>query len=190
MSVKTRRRTLDQYFTDQKLVYHFLRRVPANGVILEPCVGQGHIVRATFDYCQERNQLAPFFFTNDLDPQFEADFHLDAGDPTASVWRTTYDWVLTNAPYNEVHRILPLALAHVRQGVAFLNRWTYLEPAGNRAEWLETHASEMSDLIIFGQPRPSFSGNGSTDTATTAWMVWRPGWTAGTKVSFVYGWNQ
>ena len=31
----------------------------------------------------------------------------------------------------------------------------------------------MRHLIVFSQPRPSFTGNGRTDSTTTAWLVWQ-----------------
>ena len=31
----------------------------------------------------------------------------------------------------------------------------------------------MSHLIVFSQPRHSFTGNGRTDSTTTAWFVWQ-----------------
>jgi hypothetical protein len=76
--------------------------------------------------------------------------------------------------------------AHV--GVAFLLRLSFLEPTNGRAAWLQAHEAELSHLLIFGSPRPSFTDDGRTDSATVAWMVWRRGWTGRTQVRFVTGW--
>jgi hypothetical protein len=38
---------------------------------------------------------------------------------------------------------------------------------------LKEMAPAMSHLIVFSQPRPSFTGNGRTDSTTTAWFVWQ-----------------
>jgi hypothetical protein len=130
--------------------------------------------------------------TNDINPEYHTDFISDAGDPCSPIWhglRAPYDWVVTNPPFTDVHRILPLAWEHCQIGVAFLLRLSYLEPARDRAVWLEAHKSFMSHLIIFN-PRPSFTGDGNTDSVTAAWMVWRRAHRGGLQIEFAAEWKK
>ena len=201
------RRKLDLYETDGLLTRHLLRRVNIRGRIVEPAAGPGAIARVFLGY---------EVITNDIDPQHPTHFHGDATDPFHPMWNKPFgeaqwvkdeselvpperqkrfqpDWVIANPPFNEAHNILPLAYSAAQVGVAFLLRLSYLEPCGNRGAWLQAHAPYMTNLIIFGQPRPSFTGNGRTDNVTTAWMVWRKPHLVplenSTKMDFVPNWK-
>jgi len=149
---------------------------------LEPCNGHSAI-----------SDLLPSFTTNDIDENKPADFHYDAS-VSDGLWQYAprFNWVITNPPFSLAHKILPLAYENSYSGVAFLLRLTYLEPCGNRADWLKKHADKMSHLIVFN-PRPKFKANKkgklATDSATVAWMVWQRDWTKGTNVVFVDSWN-
>jgi hypothetical protein len=80
------------------------------------------------------------------------------------------DWVITNPPFNVAHKILPLALEHCNKGVIALLRLTYLESCKNRASWLRRYQDNLS--ILFLPRRVSFTGDGRTDSACTAWFIW------------------
>ena len=69
-----------------------------------------------------------------------------------------------------------------------LLRLTFLEPTVARAELLQQLAPFLSDVIVFGQPRPSFTDDRRTDSVTTAWLVWQKGWNQGARVRFAVGW--
>jgi uncharacterized UPF0146 family protein len=187
------RRKLDFYETDEMLTRHLLQRVNIRGKVIEPTAGPGAMARVLVAHgCQ--------VITNDIDPQHPTDTHEDATDPFAPMWNPYVqpDWVVANPPFTVAHDILPLAYSAAKIGVAFLLRLSYLEPCANRGAWLDAHASNMTDLIIFGQPRPSFTGDGRTDNVTTAWMVWKkPGRyvtaeydDCGTRVHFVPNWKE
>lgn len=185
------RRHNDFYETNDKLTQHLLERVDIRGVVAEPCVGDGAISRVLAS-----SDLITGIITNDIDLKFTADYHGDAADPFHSIWdprEVMADWFITNPPFLIASDILPMAYDAARLGVAFLLRLSYLEPCQNRAAWLSEHARWLTDVIIFGQPRPSFTGNGRTDNVTTAWMVWRKphlipsGYN--TRVDFVPNWK-
>lgn len=163
------RRPLDAYYTERRVTDSLLLRVrDISGVVCEPCAGDGMMAATLAQHTGVRMVV-----TNDIDPCQPSQFHGDAGDPCAPVWKCKANWVITNPPFSEAHRILPVAFSHALVGVAFLLRLSYLEPAKNRAEWFNRYGDCMTNLIVFGQPRPSFTGNGQTDSVTTAWMVWR-----------------
>jgi len=127
--------------------------------------------------------------TNDLDVTHTADYHDNACDGKAMIWGRPIDWVVTNPPFSDAAAILPIAFEQARVGVAFLLRLTFLEPCPNRGEWLRLNARHMTHLIVFGQPRPSFTGAG-TDSATVAWMVWnKKRLYQGCHTHFVTGWQ-
>lgn len=164
------RRLLDLYPTDTRVTAAFLRVEDVGGVVAEPCAGPGWMASVL-----EADGRITSVITNDIDAQHDADYHDDAADPTAVIWQRPIDWVITNPPFNAAHRILPVAFAVARVGVAFLLRLSYAEPADNRAQWLKAHADHMTRQMILN-PRPSFTGDGSTDSVTAAWFVWRKGW--------------
>lgn len=170
------RRSNDFYPTDEALVKRLLENVDIRGVVLEPCAGDGRMAAAL------RATTGRAVVTCDVDPAHYPDHVLDM--TRVENWRRfSPDWVVTNPPFSAAPQILPLAMERARVGVAFLLRLTYLEPAGNRADWLQDQADHMTRLIVFGQPRPAFRQGEinpktgklyTTDNATTAWMVWQP----------------
>ena len=178
------RRPLDAYPTPARLTDALLQDVPIAGHVLEPCAGAGLMADAL--------QAAPdvcVVYRNDISLVYDTLWTNDATDPSAVIWGLPLSWVVTNPPYNEAAAILANAYRSATIGVAFLLRLSFLEPTNGRRGWLQAHQKELSDLLIFGSPRPSFTDNGRTDSTTVAWMVWRHGWNQGTAVRFVTGWN-
>lgn len=178
------RRPLDAYPTPTRLTDALLRHVPIAGHVLEPCAGAGLMADSLIAAPDVR-----VVYRNDISPGYDTLYTNDATDPDTVIWNIAPDWVVTNPPYNEAAAILVNAYRSATIGVAFLLRLSFLEPTNGRREWLQAHQEELSDLLIFGSPRPSFTDNGRTDSATVAWMVWRHGWRRGTAVRFVTGWD-
>jgi hypothetical protein len=131
------------------------------GRVFEPCAGDRDIADVLTDAGCE-------VVANDLDRSRSADLHGDARDP--KFWQSvgSFDWVVTNPPFSEADRILPLAYEHAK-AVAMLLRLSYLEPCGGRAAWL----SEFPPDQLLVLPRISFTGDGKTDSVTCGWMIWR-----------------
>lgn len=184
------RRPLDLYTTERPITEALLERVFIRGIVYEPCVGPGHMARVL----EEQEHISEVI-TNDVDRQWPAAYHGDAGEPTAKIWThwTRPDWVVTNPPFSEAYQILPLSLYHARVGVAFLLRLTYMEPANGRGDWLQQWADKQKYQIVFN-PRPSFTHDGKTDSVTCAWFVWEKGWSwrgagIGCPFQFVTGWR-
>jgi len=191
----------DLYMTQENLTRELFTHVPINGRICEPCAGYGHIVRV----CRAWGHVT---FSNDVVERPGLNFVGDAVDPAAKVWNwgpDFYDWVVTNPPFSLAFPILKTAWANAKVGVAMLLRLSFLEPTSEvptafrkdkwaeemagRGEWLEEHRANLTDMLIFGSPRPSFTITG-TDSVTTAWVVWqkrRP--PMGARFHFVMGWK-
>jgi hypothetical protein len=136
-------------------------------VLVEPCVGEGHIIRAIAPWVPDAQ-----WSTNDLDPRHVADSHLDAG--TDEFWGgysrdiERPDWVISNPPFSDAVRIIPRAYDAARVGIAMLLRVTWLEPCEDRKVWLASHPPTW-ELVM---ERYSYRQNGSQDSATAAWFVW------------------
>lgn len=112
-------------------------------------------------------------WTNDIAPMsIDQHYQLDAGDEANWIkhWsgRVGHDWVITNPPFNQAAKIVPLAHKYAQRGIAMLLRLSFLEPVEDRGAWL--NANPPTGMIVL--PRISFTGNGKTDSVTFAWMVW------------------
>lgn len=191
------RRENDFYPTPAQLTKELLKRVEISGTVFECCAGDGAIVKelnATHLLSLERCVITEII-TNDIDRKQNADYCLDISNEDNCNWKSFFsywaiDWVVTNPPFTKAADIIPLAWDNALNGVAMLLRLSYLEPAKNRGAWLQEHSQYLTDLIIFGQPRPSFTNNGKVDTATTAWFVWqKEPKQSGTQLHFVTDWK-
>lgn len=165
----------DLYPTEYPITRILLNSVRhIGGNVCEPCAGPGWM-SDILSHDPRINRV----LTNDIDSQWDTDFVSDATVPDAKVWtgmNRSYDWVITNPPFNGALDILRNAWDRSNVGVAFLVRLSFLEPtgerSGNRGDWLHAHKDNMTLLEIFSQPRPSFTGDGKTDNVSVAWMVW------------------
>jgi hypothetical protein len=195
--VKGERVINDYYPTPQPITKILLKNVPhLPELCFEPCSGQ----RAICDVLEGNN-----FMTYESDPVWGMDCLSDA--TTREFWdewkirlgqARHYDrcnWAtVTNPPFNLASKILPLAFEYSPWGVAFLLRLSYLEPAGDRASWLQEHADNMRYLIPVN-PRPHFRKNTKgTDSSTVFWGVWQRSWSwrlLGIKCPFIFenGWK-
>jgi hypothetical protein len=157
--------------------------------IFEPCAGNGAIgdvLRASRRYVEESDIQWPTIKNLDLPMGFipqdatsvsfweywaSLDFRSYYPDGIVPEWAT-----VTNPPFNLAHEILPLAYEYSPWGCAFLLRLSYLEPAANRAKWLQENADNLR-YVMPVNPRPQFRRDSkSTDSSTVAWMVWQKSW--------------
>jgi hypothetical protein len=156
------------------MVRSLLHHVPEiQGVILEACAG--HLAIASE---LRRHARMERVFTNDIDKALDVDFHFDASRD--GVWQSAWEWAITNPPWAMPRNAPPLPVLMVqhavdallsdptRIGAAFLLRVTFLEATENRGHWLQ----ENPPAKIIVQPRYSFTGDGKSDSATCAWMIW------------------
>lgn len=154
------RRRLDQYFTPEHATLALLQHVPISGVVFEPCSGTQQIARVV-------RSAGCTVLTNDLDPAFPAECHMDATQSSLWAWAGRVDWVVSNPPFNCCQPIILHAMAHASRGVAMFLRLSYKEPCNDRAEFLAAHPP--SEIVL---PRISFTGDGKTDNVTCSWFIW------------------
>lgn len=164
------RRDEDFYATPQWMTRALLRRIYlAKWTVLEPCCGNGAIVRA----------LAPCDYvtvvTNDIvERDFLPDFLLDAR--RADSWNAfatahAIDLTLTNPPFDASFEMAQHAVRHSRQGVILLQRCTWIEPTDDRGPWLAKHPPDAQIIM----PRWNFrsrDGKGGGDSAPASWFIW------------------
>jgi hypothetical protein len=120
----------------------------------------------------------------------------DSDNLVNPIWWTTmrdkqYDWVIANTTglneYSEY--ILDYGIQVAREGIAVLDRLSFIEPVAKRRNFLL--ANKLSDMIVLS-PRPRFSSvSTSRDSVTSCWFVFqRPGmWMDGTQVSYAVNWD-
>ena len=132
------------------------------GAWLEPCVGDGAIVRAVGDRARSLSPIA--WTTYDIRPDSCAQNIKDflSVQPLATPWGSV---CLTNPPYSLAMEFVQHAMKHANV-VAMLLRLNFLGSEG-RAEFFRAHPPSVYVL----PNRPSFV-NGRTDACEYAWFVW------------------
>jgi hypothetical protein len=131
---------------------------------LEPACGQGHMVRP----------LQEFFGTvNGSDIQ---DFGQDVVYDFLDDWTTprgSYDWMITNPPFNRAEEFIDKGLEVARQGVAIIARTTFLESKGRYERLFKRNPPTF--FAQFVERVPMYKGRlvkGGTTATGYAWFVW------------------
>lgn len=166
------RRAFDYYPTPAWMTQALIKRVHPFDV-LEPCAGDGAIARV---FVADRKRV----FTNDIDPRWKTDWHMDAtSDDFWEAVRTSYwksYWGVTNVPFDLADVIVPLAVKTLPCFATIL-RLSWLEPTKARQRFLA--ANPPRTVIVM--PRWDFKGRGQTDSVTSAWFVWEQGRSSATR---------
>jgi hypothetical protein len=167
--------------------------------VIEPAAGAGDIASVIREG-HVRVGTQPSVLTNDLDPACECDYALDA--TLAETWDAwpEPDWTVGNPPFDRALAIVEHAIRRSTCGVAMLLRLSFLEPTTEgssaktlreedvllpgferaartippnppRAEFWRRHPA----TLLLPTSRISFTGDGSTDSVTTGWVIWRRG---------------
>ncbi len=160
----------DFYPTPAWCVHALLKKVQLpGGRWLEPCVGDGAIVRAVnavrddvqWVTCDIRPECEAVLSERGVRRHWVGDF-LDA----AAVPLDEFDVIPTNPPFALARAFADRALT-LSKVVAFLLRLNWLRGTDEHNEWIRAH---MPSVYILPQ-RPSFDGRG-TDATEYSWMVW------------------
>lgn len=161
----------DFYETPSGVVRAILPHLPALRPF-DPCAGRGAILTASGmrgDGIELHEEHAEF--------ARRAGHAVDTADALTTPWLTRHgrapSLVIANPPFALAQEFVELALAAVdpvRGTVAMLLRLAFLE-SRKRAAF---HQAAPADVFVLAE-RPSFTGNGKTDSAAVAWMVWGPG---------------
>jgi hypothetical protein len=144
--------------------------------ICEPCVGAGDLVDA-IDAVTE----SVYWSTNDLDPRWAADTHLDAArdDRAFEVRGQQPHWTITNPPFSVALEIANNAIQKSVIGVALYHRCTLMEPLktpGLGRSFFREHPPTITLWMPrFAHQRSKATSKWSTDSATCVWSVWVKG---------------
>lgn len=121
----------------------------------------------------------------------------DEANITDPIWwvsekQKQYDWIIactTGIPeYSEY--ILEYGMQIAVQGIAVLDRLSFIEPVARRKTFLLKN--KLTNMVVLS-PRPSFRALGKTkDSVTSCWFVFqRPeNWRDGTQVTFGLDWDR
>lgn len=146
------------------------------GRVLEPSAGRGAIVKELL----VAGVSASNIHAVELDEGRARDVNgfgvmTSIGDFTDPVevdgLERSFDLVIGNPPFRDAEKHVRRALECVRPGgtVCLLLRLAFLESA-TRAGF---HREHPSDVYVLPR-RPSFTGNGKSDSAAVAWFCWGP----------------
>lgn len=161
------RRQHDFYETPKWMTRALLDHVPEiGGTVLESCAGDNSITNVL------RYEGGLSVQTNDINPARNAD-HCGCASDLLWLKGLEPDWVITNPPYAMplCTNIVFASISFARVGVAMMLRISFEEPTAKvnpRGPFLESHP--LTRKLVM--PRHSFTGNGKSDSATTAWMIW------------------
>jgi hypothetical protein len=170
----------DYYATPAWTVRRLLEEVELpGGRWLEPCAGDGAIIRAVnliredvyWNAWELRQECAPDLERSTsglpLAGRYGNGYHIGDFLKSADGIRACYSAVVTNPPYSLAEEFVRACLPLARH-VAMLLRLNWLA-SSKRSSWLREHAPDVYVL----PDRPSFTGGGS-DACEYAWMVWGP----------------
>jgi len=163
------RHPLNFYESPSWFTTELLRYVPLSGVIGEPCVGHGAIASLLQVWPQTKS-----IWTNDIDPNREADCHLDATLSESWDKFPECDWICTNPPYAEFAApIIKNAYRKARVGVAAFLLTSFLEPCSDRSAFLEDHPPSLVLVLPRFCFRKDKKGKRwATDNMTISCFVW------------------
>lgn len=122
--------------------------------------------------------------TSTLDQIIDSDF-----------WQnhTAIDWVvgITQGLRDKTEWITQCGMAKANKGLCILDRLTFLEPARQRTEILNSQT--LSNIVILS-PRPAFRADNKRlkDSVTSAWFVFSKNKSAAedTKIDFAINWDR
>ena len=168
------RALLDQYWTPAWAVDRLLEALPLpSGSWLEPCAGDGAIIRAV-----DARRSGVLWSACEIDPALEPALHahvpperLAIGDFLLTPYETRpfpalFDVAFTNPPYVLAEAILRKCQQLAGITVALL-RVNFLESA-ERAAWFR----EWTPDVYVLPNRPTFTGDGKSYPAAYGWFVW------------------
>lgn len=169
----------DFYETPAWCVHRFLEKYPKFlGRCLDPCAGEGAIVKACYSFGKPGLEFDPGNWTcveirhtpTVGEYRLWADFlRLDRGDfPLVG---TRIDTVISNPPYKLAEEFIRKSIElFPNASVIFLLRLNFLASRSRLALYRDIG---VPDVYVLPN-RPSFSDNGKTDATEYAWFVWDP----------------
>ena len=138
--------------------------IAARGTCLEPACGRGHMSATLAEYFDHVH-------SSDI---FDYGFGTVASFLQAEYKTESYDWVITNPPFNLAEDFINRSLKIARRGIAMLTRTVFIESAGRYTRLFEHN--RPSKVAQFVERVPMVVGrlDRKASTATGyAWLVWQ-----------------
>lgn len=167
MNYNRLRHKLDFYETPPWMCLLIIKYIQLTGTIGEICSGHGAMSSIL--------EMAGYeVWTNDIDVEKPADFHIDATKPLLWTGLPACDWIVTNPPYGKLAApIVQNALNHARKGIAMLLPENFQQGCEDRLEFFREHPP----TAIYDLPRYCFrrggDGKWSTDSKPIKIFVWK-----------------
>jgi hypothetical protein len=160
----TKRKVNDFYPTPRNTIELLLNNHIIQYPVLEPCAGEGAIVRLL-----NRHEL---IYRNDIDKKYDNPYHLDAGKQWHPDWKDIKT-VITNPPFNIALSVINNSLEHIGDGadVIMLLRLNFLG-SDERKSFFNNNPPYKIFVLT---KRPKFY-HGKTDSIEYAWFVWKKGY--------------
>jgi len=147
----------DFYATPINIVKHFLHNYKLkNGSILEPCAGNGNIVKALYEEGYKSNTITSIDIRDEYDNlrKYSNEVYID----NFLTWKPkiTYKTIISNPPYSIAQEIIEkcFEIADENTEIIMLLRTNFLESKKRYSFW---NKHPVSKLYVLSQ-RPSFKG--------------------------------
>lgn len=147
------------------------------GKWIEPGAGDGAIIRAVNSYADDTQRVHPDWTAVEIrgeceDMLLEVTPNVKIADFIASAESLgSFDVAITNPPFRLAREFIESSMK-IADTVIMLLRLNYLSTS-KRASFMRMFAPDVCIL----PDRPSFRGDGSTDSIEYAWMIWKSPWT-------------
>lgn len=171
----------DFYATPGHVTRAILPLLPTHGKVIEPGCGSGAIVQEVLRHGVRAQdmigieldpELAKTSACGTVMPVIVGDYLTMSRDDISSAWLDV-GLIIGNPPFSLAQEFVErsLELAKSTNGtVAMLLRLAFLE-SKKRAAF---HKANPCDVFVLSE-RPSFTGDGKSDSCAYAWLVWGPG---------------
>jgi DNA (cytosine-5)-methyltransferase 1 len=164
---ETTRHELDRYDSPHWFVTAIAPYVDLHGTVGECCVGGGILAKSL-------NLMGCDTWTNDINSEVDADYHMDATIADNWVNFPKTDWVFTNPPYGaKATQVLINAYNHAKRGIVMLLRTAWDEPCEDRGDWLYNFPyTRKITLPRFKFRKDKDGKRWATDNCTIAAYIW------------------
>lgn len=184
----------DFYATNPKAVKMLLDAYPLTiKEFLEPCVGQGHIVKAVEEWCAERGYTINATCIDIVDRGY-----VGVQQQDFLTWESEqkYDTIITNPPYSLAREFAEKGLSLLKDAgtMALFLKIQWLE-GGERSGREKFFAETPPKYVYVFKHRMATWNNGEeinletqkmwATTFTHAWFVWEKGWNGEPKIRWL-----
>ena len=173
----------DYYATPKESVESLLNNEQVNGLVLEPCVGGGHVADVLKKVAKRVDCLD--IVDRGYEGTVESDFLKIVPTPK-------YDWIITNPPYKLAQEFIEQSLKSVKEDgkVAMFLKIQFLE--GNKRNIFFQETPPKTVYVFSKRQNPMRNGDPLDEkgkpwssTMCFAWFVWEKGFTGDPVIKWI-----